>query len=143
MYNDLDNPSNNEKTNVDGESNTKNIQSSSIRSVLDSAKSNIQDIMKTFGGLNNSEINNEFKKIDKQLDRRDIYIKAFQRSSKKPEYNNIEFLLNGENVGKLINASASQGGEGSMDYIFNFKFEKGESNENPYVRSKDIIIPII
>ena len=27
--------------------------------------------------------------------------------------------------------------------IFNFKFEKGESNENPYERSNDIIVLII
>lgn len=57
--------------------------------------------------------------------------------------NIIIYLLNGNNVGKLINASGSQGGEGSMDYIFNFNFEKGESNENPYERSNDIILPII
>ena len=138
----MHNPESNEQS-ENHTSNKKNMPSSSVRSELNSAKTQIKDKMKNLGGLNDNEIDKEFKKIDKQLDRRDIYFNGFHHSSKKPEYNNIEYLLNGNNVGKLINASGSQGGEGSMDYIFNFKFEKGESNENPYERSNDIIHPII
>lgn len=121
----------------------KNTPQSTLRDELNSKKSTIQDIMKNLGGLNDDEINKEFTKIDKQLNRRDIYINGYQDSTKKPEYNNADYLLNGKNVGKLVSANAKQGGEGSMDYIFNFKFDKGESNECPYKRSNDIIVPII
>ena len=110
-----------------------------LRSELNSAEPTIRDIMKNLGGLNDTEINKEFQKIDKQLNRRDIYA-----NTKKPEYNNnTEYLLNGVNVGKLKNVSVSQGGDGSMDYIFNFIFEEGKSTETPYERSNDIISPYL
>jgi len=63
--------------------------SSSLRYELNSAKTQIKDKMKKLGGINNNEIDKEFKKIDTQLDIREIYFNAFHHSSKKPEYNNI------------------------------------------------------
>ena len=120
-----------------------NLDKNTLRSQLNAKKENIQYLMSNLGNLNQTEIDKEFMKIDKQLDRRDIYIYGFQSSTKKPEYNNIDYLLNGVNVGKLISVSISPGGEGSMDYIFNFKFDEGESNEDPFNRSNDIIIPLI
>ena len=120
-----------------------NLDKNTLRSQLNAKKEDIQYLMSNLGNLNQTEIDKEFMKIDKQLDRRDIYIYGFQSSTKKPEYNNIDYLLNGVNVGKLISASISQGGEGSMDRIFNFEFEKGVSNEDPFNRSNDIIVPLI
>lgn len=85
----MHNPGSNEHSDNNYTSNKKNMPSSSVRSELNSAKTQIKDKMKNLGGLNDNEIDKEFKKIDKQLDRRDIYFNAFHHSSKKPEYNNI------------------------------------------------------
>lgn len=118
-------------------------ENKTLISELKSATPLIKDVMKKLGGLNDSEIDKEFKKIDKQLNRRDIYFNAYHDSTKKPEYNDAEYLLNGINVGKLINVYGRQGGDGSMDYIFDFTFEKGKSIENVHKRSNDIITPLI
>ena len=116
-----------------------NIDKNENTKLSDNTKPFIQNMMSTFGKMNNDDINAEFSKIDKQLDRKQLYLDAFQPSTKKLEYRNADYTLNGEPVGKMVNATVAQGGEGSMDYIFNFYFQGGESTENPYVRSKDII----
>lgn len=66
-----------------------NLDKNTLRSQLNSKKEGIQYLMSNLGNLNQTEIDKEFMKIDKQLDRRDIYIYGFQLSTKKPEYNNI------------------------------------------------------
>jgi hypothetical protein len=80
---------------------------------------------------------------NKVIDRVSLYI-AWR--DKEPKYDNIDYLLNGINVGKLIDAKVDSG-HGGGDRLVHFEFEDSAGNktnntEDLMNRDKHKIIPI-